>query len=617
MSIHAEMHDGTVLEFPDGTSTQVIQQVVRQQLKAAAPAQAKSAPKDNDSLLTKATGFMANVNRGLGIGDEIAGAVQGTVNAYGALSQGKGLAAVPNAYAQGMQQQRATEDRFQETNPHMAALGRGIGNVGPGLAIPVTGTTMLAGRAANAVSSAATAGLSGAAYAAADRGTATERLKSAGEAARNPLALALGAGAGALAPALSRAPKAKISPEVVTLRKAGVDLTPGQMRGGMVKTAEDAATSLPMLGTAVQEARTAGLEGWNKAAADNALRPVGLRIPASVAPGHDTVAWTERALGGLYDKLTPNGPVVVDDAMRAGVESRLGDITADMTDAGLKRLTTILDQRVYGRIKALNDNGAAETGSMSSANFRRVLSELNTVKGRFSGSQDADQRAIAESIDVVQDELRNAAARQDPKFAAQKGRIDTGYAHFKRLQSAAASPGAEGGVVTPAQYGGAVRRADKSVDKGATARGSALGQEFADAGRAVLPSRVPDSGTATRGIIAGAAAAPGALIAAGATAGPVGVAGVLGGYAATAATLKGLSKLYSPEAIALANKALDAKISRQEAGVALQELQVMAKSNGQVRDLYRKVAALAASGAGVATASAAAAGEPRGRSASK
>lgn len=599
MTIKAEMHDGTVLEFPDGTSTQVIQNVVRQQIKASAPPKAK--PKD--SLLTKATGFMANVNRGLGIGDEIAGAVQGTINAV----QGKS-----NPYAAGMQKQRATEDRFQETNHTLAALGRGIGNVAPGL-IPVAGTSALAGRAANAVSSAATAGLSGAAYAAADRGSAGERLKAAGEAARNPVSLGLGAAFGAAAPAMARAPKAKVRPDVVALRKAGVELTPGQIRGGVAKTAEDAATSLPMLGTAIQEARGAGLESFNKAAADQALKSVGLRVPSTVAPGRETVEWTERALGGLYDKAIPNGPVVVDDAMRAGVEARLSDITADMTPDGFKRLESILDQRVYSRMRSLNDNGDTATGAMTPEAFKRTISELGTVRGRFSASQDADQRAIAEGLDAVREELRSAAARQDPKFAAQKARIDEGWARFKRVQGAAASPGAESGVFTPAQYGGAVRRGDKSVDKGAFARGSALGQDFADAARAVLPNKVPDSGTATRGMIGAAAAAPGALIAAGMTGGPVGVAGVAGGYAATAGALKLASKAYTPEAIALANKALDARISRQEAGKALQELQVMARSNGQVRELYRKVAAIAASGAGVATASSAAASDRRER----
>ena len=145
----------------------------------------RSQPPKNDSLLTKATGFMANVNRGLGVGDEIAGAVQGAANYL----QGKA-----NPLQSGMQQQRATEDRFQATNPTLAALGRGVGNAGT-MAAPIgQGAAVLANasRAGNMARGAISAGLTGAAYAAADRGTVGERIKSAGETARNPLVLGLG-----------------------------------------------------------------------------------------------------------------------------------------------------------------------------------------------------------------------------------------------------------------------------------------------------------------------------------------------------------------------------------------------------------------------------------------
>lgn len=153
----------------------------------------RSQPPKKDSLLTKATGAMANLNRGLGIGDEIAGAVQGAVN----YAQG-----VPNALQAGMAQQRATEDRFQETNPHSAAFMRGVGNA-PLAALPV-GTAATGARVANALRGAVTAGVTGAGYAAADRGDAGERLVAANKASRDPVALALGAGGGALAPATAK-----------------------------------------------------------------------------------------------------------------------------------------------------------------------------------------------------------------------------------------------------------------------------------------------------------------------------------------------------------------------------------------------------------------------------
>lgn len=170
---------------------------------------AKAKPKDN--LLTKATGFMANVNRGLVVGDEIAGAIKGAGEAVGALGRGEGLSAVPGAFQKGMASQRATEDRFQASNPLTAALGRGIGNAGT-LAVPagpVSGVLANASRMGNMARGAVTAGLTGAATAALDRGTLGERAKAAGETARNPVVLGLGALGGALAPAAKRAKPAE------------------------------------------------------------------------------------------------------------------------------------------------------------------------------------------------------------------------------------------------------------------------------------------------------------------------------------------------------------------------------------------------------------------------
>lgn len=176
---------------------------------------AKPAP--TATVLDKATGFLANLNRGLVVGDEIAGAIKGAGNAVGALGRGEGLAAVPGAFREGMASQRATEDRFQASNPRMAALGRGVGNAAT-LAVPagpLSGVLANATRAGNAVRGATAAGLTGAASAALDRGSLGERGKAAGETARNPLVLGLGALGGAMLPAARR-----VRPEETDVQRA-------------------------------------------------------------------------------------------------------------------------------------------------------------------------------------------------------------------------------------------------------------------------------------------------------------------------------------------------------------------------------------------------------------
>jgi hypothetical protein len=58
-------------------------------------------------------------------------------------------------------------------------------------------------------------------------------------------------------------------------------------------------------------------------------------------------------------------------------------------------------------------------------------------------------------------------------------------------------------MFTAAQLAQAVRQMDTSTRKGAVARGNALMQDLSDAGVNVLPSKVPDSGTAARLAVGG------------------------------------------------------------------------------------------------------------------
>lgn len=610
--IRVQSADGKMHEFPDGTSNAVIDRAMKAyvgQNTGTGARKPPAAPPKKRNLVQEATGAMANALRGTGVVDEMAAGLDmlsrdpmqaiapGPTALFRAVT-GRGDQQ-KKAFGASMARQRGYEDDFAERRPNAAALARGTGNAATAV-VPAGSLAAFAQapRAVNALRGATTAGLTAAGYAAADRGSPQERGRAAAAASRDPLVLGLGAAGGALATAARKPAKPKISPDVVAMRERGVQLTPGQMRGGVAKATEDAATSLPILGTEIQHARTEGLHSFGKAIADEALAPVGLSVPANIQPGRPTVAYVEKTLGKLYDETIPQGGVVADGEFKANVAQRIGDIAQDLTPEGRARLGQILDSRVVSRFAQSADE------TLPGELYQRVHSELGTTAGRFSGKQDADQQAIAEALEVMREELRNAAARQNPDFATAKAAIDEGYSTFKRLQGAAASPGAEGGVFTPAQYGGAIRRADKSVDKGAYARGSNKGQDFADSARAVLPSKVPDSGTATRGAITAAASAPGALIAGAVGGGPLGVAGVAGGYAATAAGLKGLSKLYTPEAIAAANAALDARISRQQQQMALKELERLALSHPKVAELYRQVAARLSRSSGVAATSA-------------
>jgi len=548
-------------------------------------------------------GALSKVNRAIGVGDEIAGALRTGENALmGKIPAGKTLGGtlsnVKKDFDQSMATQRGIEDRYTQRAPIAANLATGTGNALTML-VPAGKTAQAletAPRITNMARGAVTAGLTAAGYAAADKGTVGERLSAASRAVRDPITLGLGAAAGALAPARKSVPKARISQDVVDLRAKGVDLTPGQASGGLAKGMEDAATSLPILGGAIQDARAANLGTFNHAVANEALKPVGKRVPKTVSPGHETVAFTERALQSEYDKLIPDGGVRADGEFGTAITG-LSDVVQTLQPVNQRRLKGILDQRLLSRMG---------NGELDGAMYQRVQSELKREATRFSGSGDPDHRAMGEAIQGVSDALKDAAARQNPAFAAKKARVDRGWAEFKRLQAATVAAGAgENGVFSAGQYGGAIKRGDKSLDKGRMARGDALGQDLAGAALRVLPSKVPDSGTATRGAIGALVSAPATIGAGFATGGLPGGLAAAGGIGATVGGLKLASKAYSPQAIEAFNKVLDDRISRQEAREALTELANMAARDPKIAPLYKEAAARLSRGIGVARASAA------------
>ena len=138
-------------------------------------------------------------------------------------------------------------------------------------------------------------------------------------------------------------------------------------------------------------------------------------------------------------------------------------------------------------------------GTMSAETMKAAESELGRLARQFGSSADGAQRGLADAIREVQSLLRGAVERSaGPEAAAELQAANTAWANFVRIQDAASRIGAKDGIFTPAQLTAAVRAKDGSGRKAAFARGDALMQDLAEAGKSVMPSSVPDSGTASR-----------------------------------------------------------------------------------------------------------------------
>lgn len=535
-------------------------------------------------------GLAANYNRGTGVLDELSAAgsvVEGLVTGRHRFGNDKSgnifannAAMLRDAYNNELAGVRNTEDSFSAAHPNVAALARGSGMAST-VAIPTGGSANLfaqGSRAANMARGATLAATQGAAYAAVDRGSARERLGAASRAARDPATLALGAVGGGLASPRARQPRA-VDPNVRALVNEGVELTPGQMMGGAAKHIEDAATSVPILGPAISGARRRGVEGFNRAALNRSLRPIGEELPEGLTAGHEAIAYAGDRISAGYRTALPEGGVRADPGFTEAV-SALVPTFDTLTPANAARLQNIIEQRLTSRL--------GPDGRLTGEVYQRVNSELADEARRFSRSTDADEQAMAQALEGISGALREAAARQNPKFGARIRQLNEAWANITRAETAAAAGKDAAGVFTPAQYDSAVRSGSDTVRRRGYARGEALGQDLSSAGKAVLPSQLGDSGTATRGAV-GMVLGGGA----GVVGGPVGLATTAGGLALA-------GRAYSPQAIAAANRALARNIAGRDQAAALAELRQIALNDPSVQELYREVAARLSRAAGVA-----------------
>ena len=280
-------------------------------------------------------------------------------------------------------------------------------------------------------------------------------------------------------------------PEQAALKQAGVLMTPGQMVGGAFKTLEDAATSIPLLGSFIQSGRARSVESFNKAVGNQALEPIGERLSRGTKAGHETIAQVEEKLGNAYDNILPSLRFIPDAQYARDMATILSRDVAVLPAEQARQFEKFIQTRI--------GPPAVMDGQM----LKQVQSELTNFSKKYSSSSDAAQRDLADAVDKVNKAIRSNLERSNPGSAEFLQRINSGWAMYARMRSAAARRATSEGVFTPNDLLQSIKGGDKSVGKGSFAKGDALMQTFAEAGQKVLPSKLPTSGTTERGITMG------------------------------------------------------------------------------------------------------------------
>lgn len=303
---------------------------------------------------------------------------------------------------------------------------------------------------------------------------------------------ALGPVVDVLASPLARLGTPSGRPELETLQRAGVDvtrLTPGQQLGGAAKRVEESIKSVPIAGELVRRAEQRGFEEFNRGLVDNVIKQVNPQatLPKAVST-RGAIEFAGKELSKAYSralapiKITPSAQMYMDISdvvVRYG--NQLGEENAQL-----------LNKLVMNRVTDL----IPENKILAGGTAKRIDSDLGALERKYSKSMTAQEQTIGEALGEIKQIIRSEIASQDPSGKVRQ--LNSIFSDFLRLEKAAAGSRAPGGIFSPEQLVSATRALDETRRKGGFARGQARMQQVAEAGREVLGTRVPDSGTPER-----------------------------------------------------------------------------------------------------------------------
>ena len=453
MAIRAKLANGDTLEFPDGTSDMVVDRAVQEHLRVAAPSPKRS-------TLGDLAAYAGGVARGVADFDPAAMLVNLGTRATDVI----GLTTGANAgYQRAM---------GEPTNDKMREGGVVVGQIGGSLPM----------------AAAAPAGVLGAIGSGLASGAVTSRANTTeGFVKDTGIGGALG-GAGKIAGnVLGRVVSPTLRPEVKALADRKIPMTLGQMAGGVAQSMEDAATSIPFVKNLVLGARERGQDAFRRAAVDEALAPIDVKLPDSVETGFKAMRFAKDTFNKGYNRVLGAMKVAADTDFATGLAA-LDQKAASYGSGVADSLKAFLASEVVPKFR---------NGVMAGDDFKVLDRELRKRIMSYSKSTTAADIQTKELLEGLRATIRDSAARTSgSKLADELDALDSAYANYVPLRDAASK--AKGGNFSPAQLDTSVRIADRSVGKGNKAMGEARMQDLSDAAREVLPSTTGNSGTADR-----------------------------------------------------------------------------------------------------------------------
>ena len=328
---------------------------------------------------------------------------------------------------------------------------------------------------------------------------------------------ALGKVAGGALGGLTRSPAAQ------TLADINIPMTVGQNLGGYAKAAEDRLMSPPGIGDLIRNRRIDSFQALDQALINEAGAPIGATVNEG---GERGLNMLKGNIGNAFDSAT------------AGVSVPLDDIFAQEMQALSAKTMPDDYAKAFDDVRRYRVAPAIEGGQLTGDGYQQAMRGLKTAKSKassvgVSGFEDVYRNQISEAQSILRGQMMRGGGQD---VVSGLNNAEQSYRMAKVLEDAQmrAVNGTNTGVPglpAPSQFNQAAIANLKKF------KGQRPFAKTLDAAQQMLPSKIPDSGTAGRLM---QVALPAALTGGGAYAG--GTEGAASGLAIAALLAAGGTK---------------------------------------------------------------------------
>lgn len=293
--------------------------------------------------------------------------------------------------------------------------------------------------------------------------------------------------------------------EARALYAEGVKPTIGQAMGGMAKTMEEKAESLPLMGQAIAGAHRRGMESFNSTVlrkiVDDLNRGITENAPGaelggrigpalqrveldSIKPGAEGFKEVKQAVKGAYDRLVENTSGELTPELKAGLQG-VRSLAQTMRKDYRDQINRVMQHSVLSRFKP----GQRIDG----VTIKEIDSELNQLADKYAKSSIADERRVGDAINEIQAQIRRMMEAQNPNYRQLLRNADSAWWKLKQVERATTSS-VGNDLMTPAQLLQSLR----AKNRAGFATGDMPLQTLGRNAQEVLGNKYPDSGTAGR-----------------------------------------------------------------------------------------------------------------------